>query len=331
MLYATGHGGDGFLKLSDAEEVAAPALAAAVASGLRSGAWAAATALLDTCQAASLVRTWRSPGALALASSAVGENSLSWGVDADGAGGSLGDGFTTQLAAHLLSRAKSPPATPVAAPCLTPPASSPTTLIAGPLSLNRAIAMAQQAACSPAAAPAPRAPAAAGSEPTLADLVAAIPSQLIGSTVVAHGSGSAPLAFYAGLLRQQAVGTDGAAGADADVIAAALLAGGTAEPAACVTVRGKAHRQSAADLAAYIRHAQRCGAGTRGRLRAADSEVRWWEEAPPAAGDVSHCRDILALLASCLGHRLAATLGALPLERALLRSRSLAQALGGGG
>jgi hypothetical protein len=145
-----------------------------------------------------------------------------------------------------------------------------------------------------------------------------------------HGSGSAPLAFYASLLRQSVAG---AAGSDAEVIAAALIPGGAApaEPGACATLRDMARRQPAADLAAFIRHAERCGAGTRGLLRAADSEARWWEAAPLAAGDVSRCRDVLAMLSTCLGHHLVAAIGTQPLQRALLRSRSLALALGGSG
>lgn len=118
LLYMTGHGGDGFLKLSDKEEVAAPDLGAAIASALRSGRFGSATALFDTCQAATLHESWWTPGGIAFSSSVRGQNSYAYGVDSAGAGvgQALSDGFTRLLWDHLAATsAASGPMTAAAA------------------------------------------------------------------------------------------------------------------------------------------------------------------------------------------------------------------------
>jgi hypothetical protein len=334
LVYLTGHGGGGFLKLSDAEELAAADVAAAVAAGLRSGAWASATAFLDTCQAATLAAAWRSPGALALASSAEGENSLSMGVDAGGAGGSLGDGFSTLLAAFLLR------ATPLP-PCVEPlPMQLPH---AGPLSLQSALALARSAAAASAAcAEESGGRGAAPPSTTLADVVDAIPSQSIGSTVVVHGGASAPLAFYASELRCRRAEPPPLLGdpvtTDADDIAAALSAHVGGEPphaAACAALQRSwrtwqllQQPQAAASLAAFLAYAQRCGAGTRAAVAPPHSGA-WWSAALPSAAAASRCRDALAQTAGCAGYALASGPGGGgDIERALLRSRTIDEVFG---
>jgi len=76
LLYLTGHGGDGFLKFHDADEINAFELAAAIAEMRRKRRYRRLLFVVDTCQAASLFRELRDPalGVLGLASSLVGEN-----------------------------------------------------------------------------------------------------------------------------------------------------------------------------------------------------------------------------------------------------------------
>jgi GPI-anchor transamidase subunit K len=81
LLYLTGHGGDGFLKLSDKEEITSVDLAQAVASALRSERFHTVTALFDTCQAATLHEHWYTPGILAFSSSVREQNSYAYGID----------------------------------------------------------------------------------------------------------------------------------------------------------------------------------------------------------------------------------------------------------
>lgn len=67
-MYLTGHGGDGFLKFQDREELTAGRLAAALAR-MR---FRRLLLAVDTCQAASLAAPLATPGIVAVASSAVG-------------------------------------------------------------------------------------------------------------------------------------------------------------------------------------------------------------------------------------------------------------------
>ncbi len=102
LIYMTGHGGDGFLKFQDAEEitnieladafeqVGVPADSRAVCLGvckfLSPQMWSKQRYheiffMIDTCQAASMYQRFYSPNILAVASSLVGEDSLSHHVD----------------------------------------------------------------------------------------------------------------------------------------------------------------------------------------------------------------------------------------------------------
>jgi len=54
LVFLTGHGGDGFLKFHDSEELAYPELAAALADARERGRFARALIVADTCQAASI-------------------------------------------------------------------------------------------------------------------------------------------------------------------------------------------------------------------------------------------------------------------------------------
>lgn len=81
LIYLTGHGGDGFLKLSDKEEITSVDLAQAVAVALRAKRFHSVTALFDTCQAATLHEHWYTPGILAFSSSVREQNSYAYGID----------------------------------------------------------------------------------------------------------------------------------------------------------------------------------------------------------------------------------------------------------
>ncbi len=67
-MYLTGHGGNGFLKFQDREELSAARLAAAVGRAR----FRRLLIAVDTCQAASLAAALATPGVVAMASSAVG-------------------------------------------------------------------------------------------------------------------------------------------------------------------------------------------------------------------------------------------------------------------
>lgn len=81
LIYMTGHGGDGFLKFQDSEEVTSAELADALEQMWVKGRYHSLFFMVDTCQAASLYRGFYSPNILAVASSLVGEDSLSHHVD----------------------------------------------------------------------------------------------------------------------------------------------------------------------------------------------------------------------------------------------------------
>lgn len=81
LVYLTGHGGDGFLKFQDSEEVTSQELADAVEQMWQKRRYHEMFFMIDTCQAASLYEKFYSPSILAVASSLVGEDSLSHHVD----------------------------------------------------------------------------------------------------------------------------------------------------------------------------------------------------------------------------------------------------------
>lgn len=81
LVYLTGHGGDGFLKFQDSEEVTSQELADAVEQMWQKRRYHEIFFMIDTCQAASLYEKFYSPNILSVASSLVGEDSLSHHVD----------------------------------------------------------------------------------------------------------------------------------------------------------------------------------------------------------------------------------------------------------
>lgn len=81
LIYLTGHGGDGFLKFQDSEEITNQELADAVEQMWQKDRYNEMFLMVDTCQAASLYEKFISPNILAVASSLVGEDSLSHHVD----------------------------------------------------------------------------------------------------------------------------------------------------------------------------------------------------------------------------------------------------------
>lgn len=81
LVYMTGHGGDGFLKFQDAEEITSTELADAFEQMWRQRRYANIFFMIDTCQAASMYEKLYSPNILAVASSQVGEDSLSHHLD----------------------------------------------------------------------------------------------------------------------------------------------------------------------------------------------------------------------------------------------------------
>ncbi|KAL1129620.1 hypothetical protein AAG570_012565 [Ranatra chinensis] len=81
LVYLTGHGGDGFLKFQDSEEVTSQELADAIEQMWQKRRYNEIFFMIDTCQAASMFEKFYSPNILAVASSLVGEDSLSHHVD----------------------------------------------------------------------------------------------------------------------------------------------------------------------------------------------------------------------------------------------------------
>ena len=81
LVYLTGHGGDGFLKFQDSEEVTSQELADAIEQMWEKRRYNEIFFMIDTCQAASMFEKFYSPNILAVASSLVGEDSLSHHVD----------------------------------------------------------------------------------------------------------------------------------------------------------------------------------------------------------------------------------------------------------
>ncbi|CAL8145387.1 unnamed protein product [Orchesella dallaii] len=81
LIYMTGHGGDGFLKFQDSEEITNVELADAFEQMWQKKKYNEIFFMVDTCQAASMYEKFYSPNILAVASSLVGEDSLSHHVD----------------------------------------------------------------------------------------------------------------------------------------------------------------------------------------------------------------------------------------------------------
>jgi len=105
LLYLTGHGGDGFLKFHDSDELAAVELAAAIAEMRAKRRYKRMVVVVETCQAASLFSAFSAeatPGVLGVASARVGENAYAANADAT-IGVALADRFT-EYAARFFDR-----------------------------------------------------------------------------------------------------------------------------------------------------------------------------------------------------------------------------------
>ncbi|XP_062259825.1 GPI-anchor transamidase [Platichthys flesus] len=77
LIYLTGHGGNGFLKFQDSEEISNVELADAFQQMWQKRRYNELLFIIDTCQGASMYERFYSPNLMALASSQVGEDSLS--------------------------------------------------------------------------------------------------------------------------------------------------------------------------------------------------------------------------------------------------------------
>ncbi|XP_014205276.1 putative GPI-anchor transamidase [Copidosoma floridanum] len=81
LIYLTGHGGNGFLKFQDSEEITSQELSDALEQMWQKRRYHEVLFIVDTCQASSMYEKFYSPNILAVASSLVGEDSLSHHVD----------------------------------------------------------------------------------------------------------------------------------------------------------------------------------------------------------------------------------------------------------
>lgn len=81
FVYMTGHGGDGFLKFQDTEEISSDELADAFGQMYEKKRYHELMYIIDTCQAASMYQHFYTPNIVAVASSRVGEDSLSHHID----------------------------------------------------------------------------------------------------------------------------------------------------------------------------------------------------------------------------------------------------------
>uniref|UniRef100_A0A8C5R439 GPI-anchor transamidase n=1 Tax=Leptobrachium leishanense TaxID=445787 RepID=A0A8C5R439_9ANUR len=93
LIYMTGHGGNGFLKFQDSEEITNVELADAFEQMWQKRRYNELLFIIDTCQGASMYERFYSPNIMALASSQIGEDSLSHQPDA-GVGVHLMDRYT---------------------------------------------------------------------------------------------------------------------------------------------------------------------------------------------------------------------------------------------
>lgn len=100
LLYFTGHGGDGFFKFQDREELLAADLADTVAAMAARGRFRELMIVFDTCQAGSMASRLRTPGVFSVASARTGESSYSYTTD-DSVGLAIVDRFTYHTVAYL--------------------------------------------------------------------------------------------------------------------------------------------------------------------------------------------------------------------------------------
>ena len=102
LLYLTGHGGDGFLKFHDQNELLASDLAAAVGQMHAAGRYRQLLVMLDTCQAATMYSEISAPGWIGVASSKLAQSSYALHSD-PGVGAHLVDEFSHHLTGFLSS------------------------------------------------------------------------------------------------------------------------------------------------------------------------------------------------------------------------------------
>ncbi|XP_052522042.1 GPI-anchor transamidase isoform X3 [Tympanuchus pallidicinctus] len=100
LIYMTGHGGNGFLKFQDSEEITNVELADAFEQMWQKRRYNELLFIIDTCQGASMYERFYSPNIIALASSQVGEDSLSHQPDL-GIGVHLMDRYTFYMLEFL--------------------------------------------------------------------------------------------------------------------------------------------------------------------------------------------------------------------------------------
>nr|XP_057918120.1 GPI-anchor transamidase isoform X2 [Doryrhamphus excisus] len=100
LIYLTGHGGNGFLKFQDSEEISNVELADAFEQMWQKRRYNELLFIIDTCQGASMYERFYSPNLMALASSQVGEDSLSHQPDL-GIGVHLMDRYTFYMLEFL--------------------------------------------------------------------------------------------------------------------------------------------------------------------------------------------------------------------------------------
>lgn len=100
LLYLTGHGGDGFLKFQDNEEIGSRDLGDAIGQMWEKRRYGRMLVMVDTCQANTLYQDIWSPGVLATGSSELGENSYSHHSDMD-IGVAVIDSFTHYALRYL--------------------------------------------------------------------------------------------------------------------------------------------------------------------------------------------------------------------------------------
>ncbi|KAF0687555.1 Aste57867_20674 [Aphanomyces stellatus] len=93
FVFMTGHGGDGFLKFQDAEELSSHDIAHTIEEMHVKGRYNELFFMVDTCQAGSLAKKLYSPNVVTIGSARTGENSYAYHTDFE-VGLSLIDRFT---------------------------------------------------------------------------------------------------------------------------------------------------------------------------------------------------------------------------------------------
>ncbi len=81
MIYMSGHGGDGFLKFQDSEEISSKDISFVVEEMHLKHRYHELLFVVDTCEASTLFDDISSPNVLGVASSALGESSYAHAVD----------------------------------------------------------------------------------------------------------------------------------------------------------------------------------------------------------------------------------------------------------